>query len=202
MASYGENPRDAARQRLLMLMAARQADYNNQRRLAELEMEQARAMQEMQDQEGLGSWWGTAGQGAMTGGMIGGPIGAGIGAGAGLILGGLGEIQRRKAYAKATGRGGYGFGDAVKDTFLRAPTMGEVAPVMGGIGAAGAEFASDYATQREGERAAKMAYNRGVAESNRTASQTQELADAYARRRRGAPEPPAPGFSVGTGPHY
>jgi hypothetical protein len=191
MSSYSgynpqANPRAAMRQRLLQLMAQRARYENEQRAQAEQERQQALAMAKMDEEGQLNSMYGAVGQGAMTGGMIGGPWGAAIGGGAGLLLGGLGEMQQRKAYGDATGKKGYGYGDALKDTFARAPSVNEFSRLAGGAGAGLSGFASDMRAQGEGERYAKMDSDRAIKAWRGSGDGGQSAAAAYAAPRRKA----------------
>ena len=95
--------------------------------------EQARLQQEQDaaNEQGLGSMWGSAAQGAMAGTMIGGPgLGTAIGAGAGLLFGGAAEVQNRKAYHQGRGED-YGTFAAIGDTIGRAPNLQEVGTGLG-----------------------------------------------------------------------
>jgi hypothetical protein len=194
MSSYSgynpqANPRAAMRQRLLQLMAQRARYENEQRAQAEQERQQALAMAKMDEEGQLNSMYGAVGQGAMTGGMIGGPWGAAIGGGAGLLLGGLGEMQQRKAYGDATGKKGYGYGDALKDTFARAPSVNEFSRLAGGAGAGLSGVAADYRAQGELERYMGSAQGqrdqkRQLGEAQAGAQPMQAAAMAEAERRR------------------
>jgi hypothetical protein len=146
----GAQNRDSARARMMALIMSRQQDYNEQRKQAEAEMAQARREQELQQQNGLKSMWGTVGQGASMGAgvgmMFGNPLaGAAIGGGAGLLLGSLGEMSARKDYERRVkGHRGYSGFNAFKDTFARAPTGSEGMNLLGGLGSAAMAAGQGY----------------------------------------------------------
>lgn len=169
-----QSRRDGSRERLMALMVARQKYNQQQQAEAEAERQQALREAEEAERQGLGSMWGNVGQGAMTGGMIGGPWGAAIGGGAGLLLGGMSEMQNRKSYARGHGDKGYGTFDALKDTFARVPHLNEVGSVMGGLGAAGSQYADDYKGQREAKRYAQMSSDRAIADWRKNQAPQQE----------------------------
>lgn len=100
----------------------------------------------MNQEEGVKSAFGAGASGAMAGTAFGGPgIGTAVGAGAGLLLGGIGEAQNRRALAKAQGKKDPGFWSSVGDTFGRAPSMGELQSILGAAGGIGGMAAQQKA---------------------------------------------------------
>lgn len=135
--------REEAYQRLMDLSAARQKFTDEMFRRAEEERKKQEHLQLSVQREGMGSVWGTVGQGAMIGAGIGSMLPGGgtlagglIGAGAGFLLGTGMEMHNRKKFENEwAGRKKYDMKDAFTDTFSRAPNMGEFQGLLGGAAA-------------------------------------------------------------------
>ena len=158
-----------ARHRMVMLAMAR-AKYNQKMKEEAEKAEQLmKAEEHAANQQGVSSVWGSIGQSALTGAGIGamtgnpGGIAAGaiIGAGAGLLLGGAAEAKNRRTLAKVEGKKDPGWGGAIKDTFVRAPTLNEFGRLAGAAGGIGAMQAGRV---RDDQAQAKAMQDQGLAD--------------------------------------
>jgi hypothetical protein len=155
MANYSYyNPAQASMQRqagvdrLMTILDSRRQEALAKAEMAKLEKESAAQLaQEKQGAwDNMGSMWGSAAQGAGIGAMSGNPYAIAGGAVGGLVLGGIAEAKSRKDFK---GDSSYGWGDAIRDTVVRAPNMNEVGTMLQTGASIGAQQVGQQARQSQ-----------------------------------------------------